>query len=184
MKTRLIAVVEESHAKWDRKLPELMFSLNNSVHASTGVSPAALNYGRQPLPPATARREQEREALERREREAVEDWAERLQDMDSLRKRAAAQVADEQRRQAAYYNAHRREVSYEVGGLVMKRNRFLSSAAQGISAKLAPKYAGPLKITEITGSNTVRVIDEKDASEDTLHVSHLKPQAATNRAMK
>ena len=95
--------------------------------------------------------------------------------MDSMRKRAAAQAADEQRRQAAYYNARRREVSYEVGDLVMKRNRVLSSAAQGISAKLAPKYAGPLKITEITGSNTVRVIDEKDASEEILHVSHLKP---------
>ena len=57
----------------------------------------------------------------------------------------------------------------------MKRNRALSSAAQGISAKLAPKYAGPLKITEITGSDTVRVIDERDGSEETLHVSHLKP---------
>ena len=149
-----------------------MFSLNNSVHASTGASPAALNYGRQPLPPATTRREQEHEAFERREREAVEDWAERLQDMDSLQKRAAAQAADEQRRQAAYYNAHRREVSYEVGDLVMKRNRVLSSAAQGISAKLALKYA---ENRRDTGSNTVRVIDEKDASEETLHVSHLKP---------
>ena len=175
LKTRLIAFVEESHTEWDQKLPELMFSLNNSVHASTGVSPAALNYGRQPLPPATARREQEREALERREHEAIDDWTERLRDMESLRKRAAAQAADEQRRQAAYYNARRREVSYEVGDLVMKRNRILSSAAQGISAKLAPKYAGPLKVLEVTGPNTVRVIDEKDASEETLHVSHLKP---------
>ena len=57
----------------------------------------------------------------------------------------------------------------------MKRNRALSSAAQGISAKLAPKYAGPLKIIEITGSNTVRVIDEKNGSEEILHVCHLKP---------
>ena len=57
----------------------------------------------------------------------------------------------------------------------MKRNRVLSSAAQGISAKLTPKYAGPLKITEITRSNTVRVIDEKDASEEIHHVSHFKP---------
>ena len=40
---------------------------------------------------------------------------------------------------------------------------------------MAPKYAGPLKITEKTGSNTVRVIDERDGSEETLHVSHLKP---------
>ena len=100
-----------------------MFSLNNSVHASTGVSLAGLTYGRQPRPLTTARREQERVALERRERGAVQDWAERLQDMDSLRKRAPAQTADEQRRKAAYCNARRREVSYEVKDLVMKRNR-------------------------------------------------------------
>ena len=101
--------------------------------------------------------------------------AERLQDMDSVRKRAAAHAVDEQQRQAAYYNARRREISYEVGDLLMKRNRVLSSAAQGISAKLAPQCAGPLKITEITSSNTVRVVHEKDASEEILHVSNLKP---------
>ena len=54
---------------------------------------------------------------------------------------------------------------------MLKRNRVLSSAAQGISAKLEPKYAGPLKITEITGSNTVRVIEEKGTSEKILHAS-------------
>ena len=58
---------------------------------------------------------------------------------------------------------------------MMKRNQVLSSAVQGIPTKLAPKYVGPLKFTEIIGSNTVRVIDEKDASEEILHVSHLKP---------
>ena len=73
---------------------------------------AALNYGRQPHPPATTQREQEHEALEQREREAVHTWTERLQDMDSVRKRSAAHAADERRRQAAYYNARRREVTY------------------------------------------------------------------------
>ena len=95
--------------------------------------------------------------------------------MNRVRKRAAAHAADEHRRQAAYYNERRREISYEVKDLVMKRIRVLSSAAQGIPAKLVPKYAGSLKITEITGSNTVRIVDKKDASEEILHVSHVKP---------
>ena len=60
--------------------------------------------------------------------------------MDSLRKRAAAQAADELRRQAAYYNAHRREVSYEVEDLVMKRNRVLSSAERNIGEVNAEVY--------------------------------------------
>ena len=74
-----------------------------------------------------------------------------------------------------YYNARRREVEYKVGDLVMKRNRILSLAAQGILAKLAPKYAGPLKLIEVTGSNTVKVVDDHEKNEEVLHVSHLKP---------
>ena len=57
----------------------------------------------------------------------------------------------------------------------MKRNQVLSSAAQGISAKLAPKYAGPLRVTEVTSSNTVKIVDEHGKNEKVLHVSHLKP---------
>ena len=38
-----------------------------------------------------------------------------------------------------------------------------------------PKYAGPLKVIEITGSNTVKVVDEHEKHEEVLHVSHLKP---------
>ena len=62
LKTRLVAYIEETHAQWDLKLPELIFSLNNSVHSATGMTPALLNFGRQPMPPATLRREQKRVA--------------------------------------------------------------------------------------------------------------------------
>ena len=36
LSTRLIAFVEGSHAEWDQKLSELMFSLNNSMRAPPG----------------------------------------------------------------------------------------------------------------------------------------------------
>ena len=62
LKTRLVAYIEERHAQWDLKLPELIFSLNNSVHSTTGMMPALLNFGRQLRPPATLRREQENAA--------------------------------------------------------------------------------------------------------------------------
>ena len=175
LKTRLTAFVENSHAEWDKKLPKLTFSLNNGVHSSTGVTPAVLIYGRQPFPPATTRRAQERAALEQREAEARDSWLERLNDLEPVKKQAAIKSAEEHQRQATYYSARRRGVKYEIGGLVMKRNRILSSAAQGISAKLAPKYAGPLKVTEVMGSNTVKIVDEYGKNEEVLHDSHLKP---------
>ena len=99
------------------------------MYSSTGVTLAVLNYGSQPLPPATARRAQERAALEQREAEARDSWLERLENLQPVQKQAATKSAEEHRRQAAYYNARRREVGFKVGDLVMKRNRVLSSAA-------------------------------------------------------
>ena len=99
--------------------------------------------------------------------------------MDRVRKEAAENANEEGERQAKYYNARRREVAYQVGDKVMKKNRILSSATRGISAKLAPKFAGPMKIVAITGTNTVRVVDEDGQNEEVLYVSHLKPFSRT-----
>ena len=142
------------------------------MHSSTGVTPAVLTSGRQPSPPATTRSAQ---AIEQRETEARDAWLERLRDLEPVKRQAAAKSAEEHQHQAAYCNAHRREVEYTIDDLVMKRNRILSSAAQGISMKLAPKYAGPLRVTDVIGFNTVKVFDEHGKSEEALHVSQLKP---------
>ena len=105
LKTRLTSFVENSHAEWDENLPELVFSLNNAVPSSTSVTPAVLNCGRQPLPPAMARRAQERAAFEQREAEARDSCLERLENLQPVQKQAATKSAEEHRRQAAYYNA-------------------------------------------------------------------------------
>ena len=110
----MIAFIEGAHADWDINLPELVSFLNNSAHSSTGVSPALLNYGWQPLPPATMRREQERAALAQRTYEATEAWL-CLKGLDRLCEEAASRASEEHARQAVYYNERRREHSYEVG---------------------------------------------------------------------
>ena len=108
-------------------------------------------------------------------------WSGRLlggttpRDGQRARKEAAENAKEEGERQAKYYNAHRSEVAYQVGDEVMKKNRILSLATRGISSKLAPKFANPMKIVAITGTNTVRVMDGDGQKEEVLHVSHLKP---------
>ena len=54
-----MAFVEGNHNTWDAKLPELVFALNNAPHNATGKSPVMLNYGLEPVPPGTKRREQD-----------------------------------------------------------------------------------------------------------------------------
>ena len=88
---------------------------------------------------------------------------------------AADNASKAQKRQARYYNASRREVRYNLGDKVCKRNRVLSSALQGIAVKLAPKFAGPYTIAAQLGSNVYQVVDEDGKSTGKVHVEDLKP---------
>ena len=52
----------------------------------------------------------------------------------------------------------------------------LSSALQGVAAKLAPKFAGPYTIAAQLGPNVYEVVDHQDRkSVDKVHVKDLKP---------
>ena len=73
---------------------------------------------------------------------------------------AADNVSKAQKRQASYYNASCREVRYNLGDKVWKRNRVLSSALQGVAAKLAPKLAGPYMITAQREPNVYEIVGQ------------------------
>ena len=88
---------------------------------------------------------------------------------------AADNAAKAQQRQARYYNASRREVRYNLGDKVWKRNRVLSSASQSVAAKLAPKFAGPYTIAAQLGQNVYEVVDQDGKSVGKAHVEDLKP---------
>ena len=88
---------------------------------------------------------------------------------------AADNASKVQKRQARYYNASRREVRYNLGDKVWKRNRVLSSALQGVAAKLAPKFTGPYTIAAHLGPNVYEVVDQDVKSASKIHMEDLKP---------
>ena len=73
---------------------------------------------------------------------------------------ATADAQAEQARQARYYDAHRRPPEFCLSDRVWEENKVPSSAAEGICAKLAPKYAGPYTIVNILGENTYEIQGE------------------------
>ena len=52
-----------------------------------------------------------------------------VQKLTELHRLAAQKLKQEKKRQARYFNAHRREVPFREGDLVWKRNKILSSTA-------------------------------------------------------
>ena len=47
IKTAIKAYLEKDHKEWDKNLDDLQFALNTSKHASTGFTPAFLNFRRE-----------------------------------------------------------------------------------------------------------------------------------------
>ncbi|XP_018406827.1 PREDICTED: uncharacterized protein LOC108782923 [Cyphomyrmex costatus] len=81
-------------------------------------------------------------------------------------------------KQATYYNRHRRNRVFSVGDLVWRRRNTLSSAAQGIAAKLAPKFQGPFRITCVVSSLVYELVALDGTAAGRVHVKDLKPYIA------
>ena len=48
LKTMIASFVDNDHRSWDKHLPDFCFAYNTGFHSSTHVSPAFLNFGREP----------------------------------------------------------------------------------------------------------------------------------------
>ena len=105
-----------------------------------------------------------------------EVWVDRIKRLDALRDLVARHINQAREKQTREYNKNKRDIQISEGDLVMRRTHPLSSGINKFSAKLAPKYEGPLKMVE-TKLPTVYVLES--VGEDTrsiakTHVSELK----------
>ena len=76
--------------------------------------------------------------------------------------------------QAKYYNRKRREVYYQVGDLVRRRNHVLSSAEDRFAAKHAPKFVGPAEVVKVLSLLVYLVKDLNMNRTTKVHVNDLK----------
>ena len=97
-----------------------------------------------------------------------------MQNVIELHTHAAEKSREEHERQAKYYNARRREATFQEGDLVLKRYKVLSSAAQGIVGKLAPPFAGPYTIIKVLDSNTYELTDRDGNEVGLIHAKQMK----------
>ena len=86
---QMIVAFTETHDRWDEHLHEFVFAYNTAEHSSTGISPAFLNYGRNPLPPATAYREQSNLVNGSLDVEGIKAWEQRVPQLEELRAHAS-----------------------------------------------------------------------------------------------
>ncbi|KAI3518312.1 hypothetical protein L1887_06894 [Cichorium endivia] len=171
----LRACVLDFGGNWDTYLPLAEFSYNNSYHASIGVPPYEMLYGRKCRTPFCWGEVGQRVLGST---EIVQKTTEYIQ-----RIRERLQVA--QSRQKSYADKRRSNLEFQVGDYVLLK----VSPWKGVirfrkRGKLCPRYIGPYKIIARVGKVAYRLELPEELSQihSTFHVSQLRKCLADETA--
>ena len=100
LKTMIAMFVKTDHRNWDQHLHELRHAMNTAMQSSTRVTPAFLNFGRQPEPTESLRRAVETKGP--KTRLSPEVWMDRVKRLDALRDMVILNIEKAHQRQAVY----------------------------------------------------------------------------------
>ena len=164
----------KSQKDWDKGIQYIACALRNSVHNSTGYTPYFVNFGKNMISSGD-------EYVKLRATNANLDLFEppTLSDeMKHLYEAVRINLRKAYDRYTTNYNLRsRREISFEEGEKVLKRNFFLSDKSKDFTAKLAPRYS-EAQINKKVGTNCYEL---KDSSTNKIlgvfHTSKLKKVA-------
>ena len=173
LKTMIVAFLRDDHRDWDLHLHEFRFACNTAVHGSLMLTPAFLNFGREPLPYRSLRNEVD--VKQQRCVPEPSEWLERMKRLSHLRDLITRNLVHAYETQAMYYDKHRRQRHFEVGDLVLKRKQVLSNKTKNIMAKLLDKFSGPYKVVRRLSLVVFRLVAAKGKCAGKEHVRHLKP---------
>ena len=152
---------------WDRHLPLVEFSYNNSYHASIKAAPFEALYGRKCRSPICWT---EVGDMQLTGPELIHDTTEKI-----FQIKQRLQAARD--RQKSYADVRRKPMEFQVGDKVMlKVSPWKGMIRFGKRGKLNPRYIGPFKILERIGSVAYKLElpDELSRVHPTFHVSQLK----------
>ncbi|GKA43725.1 putative reverse transcriptase domain, ribonuclease H-like domain, aspartic peptidase domain protein [Tanacetum coccineum] len=163
----LRACVIDFGNSWDRHLPLVEFSYNNSYHASTKAAPFEALYGRKYRSPICWSEVGDSQLT------GPEMIRETMEKIIQIKNR----LLTARSRQKSYADVRRKPMEFSVGDMVMlKVSPWKGVTHFGKRGKLSPRYVGPFKIIERVGlvAYKLELPDELRGIHNTFHVSDLK----------
>ncbi|GJS10828.1 putative reverse transcriptase domain-containing protein [Tanacetum coccineum] len=152
---------------WDRHLPLVEFSYNNSYHASIKAAPFEALYGRKCRSPVCWSEVGESQLTGP---ELVRETTEKIVQIKN-------RLLTARSRQKSYADLKRRLTEFEVGDKVMlKVSPWKGVIRFGKRGKLSPRFVGPFKVIERIGpvAYKLELPDKLRGIHNTFHVSNLK----------
>ena len=152
---------------WDRYIPLMEFSYNNSYQSSIGMAPYEALYGRRCRTPTCWTELDEYKIIGP---DLVKDMKEKVQIIQQRLKVASV-------RQRSYANLKRKDIEFEVGDKVfLKVSLWKKILRFGIKGKLSPRFIGPYEILERVGPVAYHLALPLELAKlhDVFHVSMLQ----------
>lgn len=168
IKTMLTAYVNDNHRGWDKFLSRVVCALRTAKNETTKYTPYFVNYGREMILDGELHNK-----IGDRFKTSI---GERTKDFGRLFRELYMRIGSAAERSQARYNLSHREVNFEPGERVWKRNFTLSDAIRGITAKMSKKYVGPYRVRKKVSQESYELEDDDgNVLNGHWHVSHLKP---------
>ncbi|GJZ49125.1 putative reverse transcriptase domain-containing protein [Tanacetum coccineum] len=167
LKDMLRACVIDFGKGWERHLPLVEFSYNNSYHASIKATPFEALYGRKYRSPVCWAKVGD---VQLTGPEIIHETTKKI--VQNLQRLQAAR--DQQR---SYANVRRKPLEFQVGNHVMLKVSPRKGVIHfGKPGKLNPRYIGPFKILKRVGpvAYKLELPEELRNVHNTFHVSNLK----------
>lgn len=138
--TAIRSYIKTSHREWDLHIPKIASAINSSVHEVTQYSPNFMVFGRHVPIEGSYYGIIKDKSLSPFDFANRETLVNELNKLPELYSRVAEKIKLSYERSKRYYDLRKRNLEFNVGDTVFKKNYVLSDAAKYYSAKLAPKY--------------------------------------------
>ena len=171
--------IKDNHKLWDKEIPKLNHAINCAKHEITGFSPVFLNFGR--FVPVSGKYYGELDSVKGSTlgQGNRDQYASNLLELPAIYKNVQDKLHKAYVRNASNYNLRKRDISFNVGDRVWRRNKILSDASRNFSSKLAPKYV-LCKVQDKLSKLVYRLTNSDGADIGNWHIKDLKPYFGSN----
>jgi hypothetical protein len=169
--TMIRCYITDGHRDWDRHLSRLGCAIRTQIHESTKHTPYFVVFGNDMPNNFCSDVEFQLRESEQDHHALLVKKAEAFRKLHAEVKKNLEKAALRNKR---IYDLRRRDVTYEVGDRVYRRNFVLSDASKYFSAKLANKYVGPFVVKKKLSPWTYELYDLDGRTRGVWHAKDLK----------
>jgi hypothetical protein len=160
--TQLAKYHDENKENWDEYLQSVVYAYNTGIHATTGLVPYELAFGRRQKSPFDP------SSIMPNIPNTTEFYKRLKKSRRTILQQARENIRHQQQSAKQRYDKHRKDIQYAVDDLVFTKvcsNR----------SKLDKRWTGPCRIISKTGEQHYQVQNDETGKTTWTHVSQLLP---------